>query len=134
MKVQSTGGVLTLRILTISAALATGTASAHHSTAMYDREKTLSAPAVVAKVEWSNPHTTFWFYIKNAEGKYDLYAMASDSVNTMMRRGWTKNTLAVGEKVVIRYNPLKDAGLGGFFVDATHADGKVSSVKGEPGK
>jgi hypothetical protein len=111
-----------------------GRAWAHHSYAMFDGSRTLTVSGAVAKLEWMNPHVFVWVYVPNpkAQGGYDLYAFENGSPNVLVRLGWSKTALAVGEKIVIEYWPLKDGRNGGHFVKATRADGQVLQGAGGP--
>jgi Family of unknown function (DUF6152) len=103
-------------------------ALAHHSYSMFDTTKSVFAEGTVAKVEWVNPHTFVWLYVERADkpGEYDLYGFENGPITMLMRNGWTKETLRIGEKVTIQYFPLKDGRTGGSFVKAIHADGTES--------
>lgn len=110
------------------ACLAAASASAHHSYAMFDTTKSTFVEGTVAKVEWVNPHTFVWLYVEKPEqpGEYDLYAFENGPVTMLMRNGWTKDTLRVGERLIVQYFPLKDGRTGGSFVRAIHEDGTES--------
>jgi hypothetical protein len=102
---------------------------AHHSYAMFDHSRTLILEGSVAKVEWVNPHVFVWLYVKKKGGKpgeYDLYGFENGPVTMMMREGWTRDTLKVGEVVSVQFFPLTDGRMGGYFIKAMHADGRVS--------
>ncbi len=100
-------------------------AFAHHSYALFDLTQRRTAEGTVAKLEWTNPHTFVWMYVKGKKG-YELYSFESGSVAMLKRYGWTQNTLVKGEKVTIEYFPLKDGRNGGSFIRAIHADGHVT--------
>jgi Family of unknown function (DUF6152) len=110
-------------------------ASAHHSYAMFDAARTATVTGTVAKLEWTNPHVFIWVYVPNAarDSGFDLYAFENGSPNVLLRRGWSKETLAVGEKVSIAYWPLADGRTGGHFAVATRVDGSVIRGAGGPG-
>ncbi len=122
--------------------LLAGSAWGHHSYAMFDGSQTLKVSGTVAKLEWMNPHVFVWLYVPNAKAKdgYDLYAFENGSPGVLVRLGWSRATLAVGEKIAVEYWPLKDGRNGGHFVQATRADGQIlrgaggpnSAEKGEP--
>ena len=99
---------------------------AHHSYALFDLSQRRTAEGVVAKFEWTNPHTWIWMYVKGKNG-YDLYSFESSGVAILKRYGWGPDTLVKGEKVTIEYFPLKDGRNGGAFIRATHADGRVTN-------
>ena len=111
-----------------TAALASFGASpalAHHSYAMFDMSKSMFVEGTVAKIEWVNPHTFVWLFVAKPDkpGEYDLYGFENGPINMLMRAGWTKETLRIGEKLAILYFPLKDGRTGGSFVKAIHEDG-----------
>jgi|SRR6185436_13913971 len=120
-------------LLTASLLLAVS-ASAHHSYAMFDGSRTLTVNGTVAKLEWMNPHVFVWIYVPNPKAKdgYDLYAFENGSPNVLMRLGWTKTVLNVGEKITVEYWPLKDGRNGGHFLKATRAQGQVLYGAGGP--
>jgi hypothetical protein len=99
---------------------------AHHSYALFDLTHRRSVEGVVAKLEWTNPHTFVWMYVKGKKD-YELYSFESGSVAMLKRYGWTKDTFVKGEKLTIEYFPLKDGRNGGTFIRATHADGRVTN-------
>jgi hypothetical protein len=117
----------------ISALTAVATAVAHHSYAMFDAARTATVTGTVAKLEWTNPHVFVWVYVPNAarESGFDLYAFENGSPNVLLKRGWTKDTFAVGEKLAVAYWPLADGRTGGHFAVATRVDG--SSIRGAGG-
>lgn len=125
-----------LLILSAAAALGTATrAAAHHSYAMFDGSRTVTVTGTVAKLEWVNPHVFVWVYVPNAASAtgYDLYAFENGSPNVLLRRGWTKDTFAVGEPLSVAYWPLADGRTGGHFAVATRVDGSVMRAAGGPG-
>jgi hypothetical protein len=106
---------------TTLAALATLTAglllsapsSAHHSfAAEFDADKKLDIAGVVTKVEWTNPHTYFWIEVEGKEG-VDVWGFEMGSPNGLMRRGWTKDTLAIGTEVIVRGTQARDGSTRG---------------------
>ncbi len=111
------------------------TALAHHSYAMFDAARTVTVTGTVAKLEWTNPHVFIWVYVPNAarDNGFDLYAFENGSPNVLLRRGWSKDTFAVGEKLAIAYWPLADGRTGGHFAVATRVDGSVVRGAGGPG-
>jgi hypothetical protein len=110
------------------ACLGAAPALAHHSYSMFDTTKSVFVKGTIAKVEWVNPHTFVWLYVQNKDkpAEYDLYAFENGPITMLMRAGWTKDTMRVGEKVTVQYFPLKDGRTGGSFVRAIHEDGSES--------
>jgi len=110
-------------------------AAAHHSYAMFETTRTAVVTGTVAKLEWTNPHVFIWVYVPNTarDNGFDLYAFENGSPNVLLKRGWTKETFAVGEKLSIAYWPLADGRTGGHFAVATRVDGSVIRGAGGPG-
>ncbi len=110
-------------------------AAAHHSYAMFDPARTATVTGTVAKLEWTNPHVFVWVYVPNAarDNGFDLYAFENGSPNVLLKRGWSKETFAAGEKLSIAYWPLADGRTGGHFAVATRVDGSVIRGAGGPG-
>jgi len=89
--------------------LATGSAIAHHSfAAEFDANKTINLKGVVTKIEWMNPHTYFYLDVTGPDGKVVNWGMEMGSPNGLMRAGWTRNTLKVGDEVTVEGAQAKD--------------------------
>jgi hypothetical protein len=114
--------------------VATATAAAHHSYAMFDGTRTLKVTGTVAKIEWTNPHTYVWVYVRNEarESGYDLYSFENGAPNALARRGWSKTMFGADEAVMVEYWPLSDGRTGGHVVSVTRGDGTVIHGVGGP--
>ena len=89
---------------------ATGTVLAHHSfSAEFDATKTFKMTGQVTKVEWMNPHTFFYIDVVDEKTKkVTNWAMEMGSPNGLMRNGWTRNTMKIGDKVTVEGSLAKD--------------------------
>ena len=83
---------------------------AHHSfSAEFDASKTFKFTGPVTKVEWMNPHTFFYIDVKDEKtGKVTNWAMEMGSPNGLMRNGWTRNTMKIGDVVTVEGSMAKD--------------------------
>jgi hypothetical protein len=84
--------------------------NAHHSfSAEFDASKPFKMTGTVTKVEWMNPHTFFYIDVPDEKsGKVTNWAMEMGSPNGLMRAGWTRNTMKVGDKVTVEGSLAKD--------------------------
>lgn len=86
---------------------------AHHSfAAEYDANKPIKLTGTVTKVEWTNPHC--WFYIdaKNeASGKTENWALELGNPNQLLRAGWTRQSLKIGDVITVEGSRARDGSL-----------------------
>lgn len=127
---KKTTTILMSVVLTTLASL--GTAQAHHSYAMFDRDKVVKADAVVREWEFTNPHATLWVYINDAQGKPTLWGLEAPGPTQLLRSGWDKDTVKPGDKVSVSVNPLRDGRNGGSLITITLADGRSLGTGGPP--
>ena len=66
-------------------------------------------------------------YVSNvvgADGVAQSWAVEMNSPNNLVREGWKRTTLKVGDKVTVTVRPLRDGTPGGQYVSVILADGK----------
>src|SRR5262245_36710362 len=80
-------------------------ASAHHSFAMFDRDKTLFLKATVKELEWHNPHSWLHVVVTNERGESLNYSFEMSSIGDSTRYGWTGNTVKPGDKITVEIHP-----------------------------
>ena len=102
---------------------APGHAPAHHSFAMFDRDRTIVISGVVREFQWTNPHSWIQVTVTDATGKVTEWSLEGGSPGILSRNGWKRNSLATGDKVTIEIYPLKSGEPGGSFIEVTKADG-----------
>ncbi len=77
-------------------------ADAHHSfAAEFDADKPVKLTGTVTKVEWANPHVWFYVDVTDAEGKVTNWAWETDGPTRLLREGWTRNSMKVGDVVTV---------------------------------
>ena len=84
--------------------------SAHHSfSAEYDSKKQVTLKGIVTKVEWMNPHVYFYLDVKDESGDNATnWALEMGPPNGLERSGWTRNTIKVGDEVIVEATLAKD--------------------------
>jgi hypothetical protein len=55
-----------------------------------------------------NPHTYFYVDVTEPDGKVVNWGMELGSPNGLMRQGWTRNSLKVGDVVTVEGSQAKD--------------------------
>ena len=112
-------------LATVAALAITGAAFAHHSFAMFDRDKEVVLTGVVHEFQWTNPHAFIEFDVANDKGQPERWSVEMNSPNNLTRQGWKSTYLKNGDKVTVTLNPLRDGKHGGLFVAIVLPDGKV---------
>ncbi len=112
-----------LALMACGAALVTGPASAHHSFAMFDRDKEVTIVGTVKEFQWTNPHSWIQVNVPNKAGKMVEWSIEGGSPNIMVRQGWKRDIMKAGDKVTVVLNPMKDGSPGGSLVRVTMPSG-----------
>jgi hypothetical protein len=105
-------------------------AQAHHSFAMFDRgegkEKSISG--VVTELSLVNPHSWLKILVAGPDGRAIHWSFEMGSPNTLLRMGWTKDSVSPGDKITVIYYPLRAGSYGGELISVALPSGK--SLKG----
>lgn len=75
-------------------------------------------------MQWRNPHTYFFVDVKGEDGQIHNWAMELGSPNVLMRRGWTRDSLKIGDQVTIEGARARDNSYKGNATSVVMADGK----------
>ena len=87
---------------------------AHHSfSAVFDDKKPIKLTGTVTKLEWQNPHTWFYIDVKDDGGKVTNWGMEMGSPNLLIRSGWNRNSLKLGDVVTIEGFRARDGSNNG---------------------
>ena len=105
-------------------ALVAGAASAHHSTANFDKSKEQTITGTVKFFGFVNPHAFIDVNVTDASGKTGLYKVFAPGRVLLMRYGWKPGDMKAGDTVTITGNPDRDDHHFMYLLDVKFASGK----------
>jgi len=84
--------------------------AAHHAfAAEFDASKPITLTGKVTKVEWYNPHVYFYIDVKDEKtSQVANWAAEMNSPNSLMRLGWTRDSMKVDDVVTVQGSLAKD--------------------------
>ena len=99
---------------------------AHHAfAAEFDAKKPVKLRGTVTKMEWINPHAWIHVDVKKEDGTVDEWMVEAGTPNTLLRRGFTRDSLKPGTEIVVDGYQSKDGSLRANGRDVTLPDGKT---------
>jgi len=115
-------------------ALAVRPVLAHHAfAAEFDSKKPVKLQGTVTKMEWINPHAWIHIDVKKADGTVEEWMIEAGTPNTLLRRGFTKDSLKAGTVVVVDGYQSKDGSLRANGRDITLPNGQTLFLGGSSG-
>jgi hypothetical protein len=98
---------------------------AHHAfAAEFDSNKPVKFEGTVTKMQWLNPHVWLHMDVKTPDGKLESWAFEAGTPTVLFRRGFTKNSLLPGTKIIIDGYRAKDGSRRANGRDITFPDGR----------
>ena len=98
---------------------------AHHAfAAEFDSNKPVKFEGTVTKMQWLNPHVWLHMDVKTPDGKLESWAFEAGTPTVLFRRGFTKNSLLPGTRIVIDGYRAKDGSRRANGRDITFPDGR----------
>ena len=109
---------------------------AHHSfAAEFDDKKVVKLHGVVTVMEWVNPHAWIHINVTNPDGTVTAWMIEGNTPNGLLRRGFTKHSLAPGTEVFVEGYRAKSGDFKANGSSITFKDGKklfLGSSRDEP--
>jgi hypothetical protein len=111
--------------------------AAHHAfNAEFDAKRPVKFKGTVTKMVWVNPHAWIYLDVKKADGSVDEWMVEAGTPNTLLRRGFTKESLQPGTEITVDGYQSKDGSLRANGRDVTLPSGQTlflgSSGTGAP--
>ena len=76
--------------------------AAHHSfAAEFDADQPVELRGTITKMEWINPHSWLHIDVKNADGTTTPWMIEGATPNTLLRRGFSRDTIKPGTEITI---------------------------------
>jgi hypothetical protein len=98
---------------------------AHHSfSAVFDADSPIEASGTVTKVEWRNPHAWIYVDVEGDESGVTNWAFEMGSPNGLRRRGWSRDTVQVGDVISVTGYRARDGSNRANIASITLADGR----------
>jgi hypothetical protein len=106
---------------------------AHHSSAMFDAQKSVTLQGTVKAFQWTNPHC--WIQLAVPAGtRVTEWSIEMGSPEQVYRSGWRRSTLQPGTRLTVVIHPVRDGTSGGQFVSATATGGAQLGVGDAKGR
>ena len=100
-------------------------ALAHHSfAAEFDANQPIQLRGTVTKMEWINPHAWMHIDVKKPDGTVEKWMIEGGTPNTLLRRGFSKESIKPGIEVLVDGFRAKSGALRATGRDVTRPDGK----------
>ena len=100
-----------LPYLAVLAGVSLGTVSAaraHHSQSEFDLRSEVAVEGTVTRLEWKSPHARLYVDVKGENGEVVNWNLELPSPNTLMRRGWKRDSLKAGDYVKVTAAPARN--------------------------
>lgn len=82
--------------------IVTSSGVAHHSfAAQFDAAKPVTLVGTVTKVVWRNPHAWFYIDVVDENDEVTNWGMELASPNLLIRSGWTRSAMKIGDEVTV---------------------------------
>lgn len=101
-------GAGTLVCVALTAWCAAAPVEAHHSFAVhFVADRLVTVEGVVTEFRFSNPHGLLYLAVAQPDGTEEVWRIETNSPNALRRRGWSADSLSVGERISVEGFPAR---------------------------
>ena len=123
---SSVGRLVSAPVAALLLALSGSPIWAHHAfAAEFDAKKPVKLRGTVTKMEWINPHAWIYLNVKKDDGAVEEWMIEAGTPNTLLRRGFTRDSLRPGTEVIVDGYQSKDGALRANGRDITLPNGQT---------
>ena len=90
-----------LGVMALLALAGVGVRAHHAFEAEYDAAKVITITGTVTKIDWINPHAFVSLDSKDTAGVVHSYRVEMGPPYALVRGGWKRDTLKIGERVTV---------------------------------
>ncbi len=114
----------TFLVLVAGLSIASVSLLAHHGRGeSYDTSQVVTLEGTVTEFAWRNPHVVVYMDVTDDNGNVVNWGLESSNVSTLARRGFSRNTIRVGQEITARINPAVSGAARGTIRTIIFADG-----------
>ena len=81
---------------------------AHHAQTEYDLRGKVEVEGTVTKLDWRSPHAWIYVDVISDKGEKVNWSFELPSPTTLMRRGWTRESLKPGDRIKVTAAPARN--------------------------
>jgi hypothetical protein len=116
---------LRLLVICVGLIVAASTLAAHHSfMPSFNMKAQFTVQGVVTKVDFSNPHITFYMDVTGHDGKVTNWTLEGAAPAALIRRGWTRDSMKPGDTITVRGYAARDGSPIAAIATVMLADGR----------
>ena len=118
--------VIAVSALLVSLAGLPPAVQAHHSFgAEFDSSKVVHLEGTVTEFAWVNPHSWIYMDVGKSDGTVEHWKIEGGAPSLLLRRGWNRNSVQAGVKVVVNAFQARDGAYRASARDVTFPDGRT---------
>jgi hypothetical protein len=125
---------VTTTLLMLALASAAPSRGHHSFAAEFLPDVTGTISGVVAQVWFKNPHARYYIEVTDETGEKVTWDTRANSPSLLVRKGWTKDSIKVGDEVTVKGYLGRDERKLMSIITVTFSDGRVMRDKQEEAK